>query len=108
VISGLRELRRGIRRQTWDILRPVFSRPKKKWDHDNPLGATFDATGVCRRDRRFGDFHVGGFDDLISPTESACKRRRGLLEHFVAFRPAGAVIDDDNSISHKQYVARIT
>jgi hypothetical protein len=43
---------------------------------------------------------VGGFDDVVFFDESLGEKAGEFFEHFVAFRSARAVVDDDDGGFH--------
>lgn len=87
VKSCLRKPGGGSGGETGDVLRPVFAGAQEEWAHDHATGPAADAVAVRGCDRRLGQLHVGGLDDLIPLGESCGKKAGDFLEHLIAFDP---------------------
>src|SRR5205823_13590420 len=87
-------------RQSGDVPGPVLAGAEEEGADDDSLGAAFYAFGVGGGDGGLGEFHVGGFDDVVFFAEAICEEGGELFEHFIALIARGAVIDDDDADLH--------
>ena len=90
----------GFGGEAWDVCGPVFAGAKEKRRDDDLGCAAFYAAGVGGGDGGFGDFHVGGFYDVVEGLEALAEEGGDFFEHCVALGAARAVIYDDDSCLH--------
>src|SRR5204863_4689895 len=80
VISGLGEFGGDFRGQAGDVQRPMLAGAKEKGADDDPCRAALHTVAVGGGDGRFGQFHVGGFDDVVFFVKALGKKARELFE----------------------------
>jgi hypothetical protein len=81
--------------QIWNIFFPVSARCQEIRVNDNQFGSTFHTAVECCLDRRFGDFHVSGFDDFVAGL--LAEHRDHIQQQIVTLRASRAVINHDNA-----------
>src|SRR5688572_27292423 len=65
VVFRLRKVRRRLRGDPRDVAGPVFPGSEEERADDDARRAALDAPRVRRPDRRLGQLHVRGFDDVV-------------------------------------------
>ncbi len=91
----------GFCGEAWDVGGPVFSGAQEERGDDDLGCAAFYAAGVGGGDGGLGDFHVGGFYDVIEGLETLAEKGGDFFEHLVALGAARSVIYDDDCGLHE-------